>query len=511
MGAGLADNDPRGVPRRAGSGRAMGEPRVGTPAPSEKETVMFQPKRPGRRKLPPLLAGAIGIGGALAAGARAAEPAPAGEPTTQELLEELKALRAKVEQLEAAQARQDGQPEASEVGATVDRVLRDADRRSQLLQPAGFTAGYTKDKFVIQSEDGDFSLSPSFQFQARYVLNYRDEDAPTEVAGDAANESGLEIRRMKVTFDGNVFGPDTKYKFQWASNRNGGNLVLEEAYVTHAFTADRDLAVKAGQYKDVTFHEEATSSKRQLAVERSLANEVLAGGQTDFIQGVALQWDDGPEGLPFKAEVGYTDGPNSDNTSFVDAGGAAMFGVADPEFGAYGRGEYFAFGNPKYYEDFSALGNAQDLLVFGAGAFYAQSGDDKVLFHTFDAQYEMNRLGLYAAYYGVLSDSGAAGTSYDVGGVAQAGYMLSDKFEVFGRYSVVSLDSDVSGDEGGEDTFHELTGGVNYFIRRHAAKLTADVVYLPSGVPSDQSGLGELDPDADDDQILFRGQFQLLL
>lgn len=27
-----------------------------------------------------------------------------------------------------------------------------------------------------------------------------------------------------------------------------------------------------------------------------------------------------------------------------------------PDFGVYGRGEYFAFGNPKY-EDFSAAGN----------------------------------------------------------------------------------------------------------------------------------------------------------
>ena len=475
---------------------------------------MSQPQRRGRRTLPPLLVGAIGIAGAFGAAARgasAAGQAVAGEPTTQELLEELKALRAKVEQLEAAQARWNGAPEPAEVDATVDRVLRDADRRSQLLQPSGFTAGYTNDKFIIQSENGDFSLSPSFQLQIRYVLNYRDEDAPTQIDGDATTESGFEIRRMKMTFDGNVFGPATKYRLQWATNRNGGNLFLEEAYVTHALNADRDLALKVGQYKDVTFYEEITSSKRQLAVDRSLANEVLAGGQTDFIQGIALQWDDGPEGLPFRAEAGYTDGPTSDNTSFVDAGGTATFGVADPEFGLYGRGEYFAFGTPKNYEDFSALGNAQDLLVFGAGAFYAQSGDDKVLFHTFDAQSEMNRLGLYAAYYGVFSDSGAGGTSYDVGGVAQAGYMLTDRFEVFGRYSLVSLDSDVGGDEEDEDNFHEVTGGVNYFIRRHAAKLTADVVYLPNGVPSDQSGIGELDPDADDDQVLIRGQFQLLL
>ena len=45
--------------------------------------------------------------------------------------------------------------------------------------------------------------------------------------GDAANEDGFEVRRMKMAFEGHAFSPDTKYKFQWASNRNGGNLVLD--------------------------------------------------------------------------------------------------------------------------------------------------------------------------------------------------------------------------------------------------------------------------------------------
>jgi hypothetical protein len=268
---------------------------------------------------------------------------------------------------------------------------------------------------------------------------------------------------------------------------------------------------RLGQYKDVTFHEEILSSKRQLAVDRSLANEVLAGGQTDFIQGVALVWDDGAEGLPLRGEVGYTDGPNSDNTNFTDGGGNPAFGVSAPDWGAYGRAEYLVFGDWKHYEDFSAMGNQQDTLVVGAGAFLAQAGDGDVLFHTVDAQYEYNKLGLYAAYYGVYSDGGdedADGSSYDLGGVAQAGYLLNDKWEVFGRYSLVSLDS---GAEDSDDNYHELTAGVNYFMKGHAAKFTVDVSYLPNGVPSDQNGLGELDPDADDEQFVLRGQFQLLL
>lgn len=466
---------------------------------------MVDPKR--RRKLPAVVAGALSAGGILGLGTAGAATT---EPTQQELMDEINALRAKVDQLQMTQERQQNKLNATEVDATVDSVLRDADRRSQLLDAQGFTAGYHKGKFLIQSEDGNFVLNPSLQFQFRYVINYREEDAANPIDGGATTEHGFEVRRMKLTFDGNVFSPDTKYKFQWATNRTGGALSLEDAYIQHKLNFAPDFQVKAGQFKDVTFHEELTSSKRQLAVDRSLANEVLAGGATDFVQGVALIWDDGAEGLPLRAELGFTDGPNSDNTNFVDGGGAAQFGVAAPDFGINGRVEYLAMGNWKNYEDFTARGNKEDLLVFGGGFFYTQAGDGTALFHTVDAQYEMNKLALYAAYYGVYSDADAADSSYDVGGVVQAGYLLDEpgKWEVFGRYSLVNLDSGTAGDD---ENYHELTAGVNYYMSGHAAKLTMDVVYLPNGVPSNETGIGQLDPDADDDQFVLRGQFQLLL
>jgi hypothetical protein len=86
--------------------------------------------------------------------------------------------------------------------------------------------------------------------------------------------------------------------------------------------------------------------------------------------------------------------------------------------------------------------------------------------------------------------------------------MLTDRWEPFVRYSLVSLDT---GAAGSDDNYHEVTAGVNYYVHGHAAKFTLDLTYLPNGVPSDQNGIGELDPDADDDQFVLRGQFQLLL
>ena len=100
------------------------------------------------------------------------------------------------------------------------------ERLGTSLQAGGFTAGYSKNKFLIQDEAGNFVLNPNFQFQARYVWNYREEDASEPVNGDATNESGLEIRRMKFAFEGNAFSPDLKYKFQWEANQDGGGAVF---------------------------------------------------------------------------------------------------------------------------------------------------------------------------------------------------------------------------------------------------------------------------------------------
>ena len=462
-----------------------------------------------KRAIPVIVAGTLGLGGA----AYAAEEQ---QPSQRELMEQINALKAQVERLQETQQAQQDKLTAREVDDTLARVLEDADRRSQLMQASGFTAGYSKGKFLIQSEDGRFVLNPNLQLQVRYVANYREEDADNEIDGRTDTESGLELRRTKFSFDGNAW-EKLKFQFQWATSRSGGGVSLEAANVNYKFA--EAFGVKFGQYKDPTFHEEITSSKRQLAVDRSMANEYLAGGVTDYIQGIALTWDDGKDGLPLRGEIGYSDGPNSDNTPFLDAGGSGRYGVAEPNYGAYGRLEYLAFGDFKQYDDFTALGNTQPLLVLGGGAFYTEAGDGTAIFHTADAQFEVDRLTLYAAYYGVYAEAGEAddeddedeggeGSIYDMGGVAQAGYLLTDKLELFGRYSLVALDA-AADDE--EDNFHEITTGVNYYFAGHSAKFTADVTWLPDGAPQNDTGIGHLDPDADEEQFVFRGQFQLLL
>ena len=488
----------------------------------------------GRRKFPATkvrMAGALGVGAGILG---MASTVSAAEPTQQELIDQIKALQNKVEQLDARQndkapqtqaAKQDALAQPTEQGATIDSVLRDAERRSSpaMLQAGGITAGYIKNKFIIQDEAGNFVLNPNIQFQFRHVANFRQDNTANETGTDTV-ESGFEIRRLKFAFEGNVFSPNLTYKFQWATNRANGTPILDDAWVRWAFgetlgAAGKDFALRMGQFKDPTFHEEITSSKRLLAVDRSLLNEVMAGGITDWVQGVSLIWDDGAEGRPLRAEVGFHDGLNTDNTNFVDGGGSAFYGATNPDWGAFARVEYLAMGNWKQYDDFTTIGNTENLLVFGAGATYTEyggntTGGGDVVIYTADVQYEARKLGLYGAYIGAYSEPSFAdeGGIHDYGFLVQAGYMLDDKdqWEVFGRYDVMFLDDNRFADAT-EDTFSELTIGINRYFKGHAAKLTIDGTWLPNGTPNNQDGIGILDPDSDEDQFLIRTQFQLLI
>ncbi len=403
--------------------------------------------------------------------------ASAAEPTTAQMQQQIDDLKRQLSELQVANQER---PSARDVDLTVARVMADAEKRSQLLAVEGFTAGYSKGKFLLQSEDGSFSLHPSFQLQLRHVANYADQ---SDV------EHGFEIRRMKFGIGGNLFSRNVEYTVVWATNRNNGNLVLEDAVVGYTFD-NSGWTVFGGQFKDPVAHEELTSSKRQLAVDRSLLNEILGGGATDRTQGVGVKY----ERDALSATAVFHDGANQDNTGFL--GG--------PDFGVSGRVEYTVMGDKKNYEDFTALGTKKDLLVLGMAGDWTQSGGTDTLYHTLDVQYEnASGFGAYAAYLAAASSDGTD-DRYDWGAMGQIGYLIPDsKWEVFGRYAYIDSEAEA-------DVLHEITGGVNYYLSKHSAKFTIDLTYLPTGAGGGDSGIGYVDS-GDDDQIVLRSQFQLVI
>jgi hypothetical protein len=420
-----------------------------------------------------------------------------GEPTTQELLEQIKQLQAKVEKLEAKQTANN-----ADVARTVDEMVKDAEKRSVLMQTLPYTGNWQAGKFTLRSDDGNFLLHPWFQIQFRDVLNYREDDG----SGESDTQNGFEVRRMKFGVDGNAFSPNTTYLFNWATNRNGGNLVLEEAWVRQKL--NDNWAIKGGQIKDPFAHESLVSSKRFLAADRTLLTDVFTGGD-NYVQGVSGQYTRDA----LQAEVAFTDGTNSPNDNFQD------FPTNNWDFGVAARVQYKLFGDWSAYDQFSSLNIKKDLAVLGAGVDISQAGDTNQFMQTVDIQYNQTTgLGLYGAYYGRYTgnspvESGAPVTptsdTYDWGFIAQASYLIPEsKWEPFVRFDFIKFDS-ANVAPGFGDSVPEITVGTNYYIHGQDLKLTFDVMYLPNGSPVSDTGSGVLV--SEDTQIVVRGQFQLLL
>lgn len=426
-----------------------------------------------RRTLPAIVAAAICAGGSLTLAA---------DPSVEQMQQQIEALQAQINEMKATQQQQIN---AADVDATIERVLNDASRRSQLLNIEGFTAGYSDGKFLLQSADGNFTLNPNFQLQIRHVVNAIDEDD-----GDWETDHGFEIRRMRFGIGGNLFSKNLKYTVVWGSGRDGGTLALEDAVLEYSFEGT-PWSIYAGQYKAPVNHEELVGSKRLMAADYSLVNEMLGGGYTDRVQGVGLTYEEGP----LFATVTYHDGAGTRNTAWQ---------AASSNFGVAGRVEYLVTGNKRDYRDFTAMGTTEDLLVIGAGVDWTQFGSFDVVTHTVDVQFEnTSGLSLYAAYLAQWVDDGDDDV-YDWGAIAQIGYLIPDsRWEVFGRFGWIDF-------ENADDEIMEITAGVNYYLRKHSAKFTVDLTYLPEGAPS-ATGIGVLGSSDDEDQFVLRSQFQLLI
>jgi hypothetical protein len=414
------------------------------------------------------------------------------EPTTTaELREQIKQLQAKVDQLEQKQSQSN-----AEVAQTVAQIVKDAEHRSSLLMQTegqNILAGHENGKFFVRSTDGNYVLNPSFEMQFRNVTNYNS-------AGDDDWNNGFDIRRAKIRFEGNAVTPDLTYAFQLRVSNNDGSLALEDAWARYKF--QDGWFVRGGQFKDPLLHEQLLSGRRQLAADRSLLSQLMTGNSDNYIQGASLIRDD--TGDPLRYEVAFTDGIGDDNSNFLDAP------ANDNHWGVAGRAEYFFSGDRKQYDDFTAMGNKQELLVAGAAVDVTQSGGDTAYRHTVDLQWENTAgLGAYVAFVGRLTDAGDAGDFYDWGAHIQGNYLFRPKWEGFARYDFMMFEDDQVVTGGAEDFFHEFTVGVNYYIQGHAAKFTVDGSWLPSGSPNNQTGLGVTA--GDDSQFVLRGQFQLFL
>lgn len=422
----------------------------------------------------------------------------AAEATTQpDLSDRINQLQTEIDQLKAAQSAQKQQ----EQQAALQGVTEDAERHSHFLDSEGMTAGYSNGRFLLRSDDGNFLLHPWLQFQFRNTTDYRQNGKNKGASDDT--QTGFEVRRLKFGLDGNLFGPDLTYVFQFAVDRHTGNVGLEMAWARYHIP-ETPLFIRAGQFKEPLDHEQLAASRFFPAIDRTLIADFFANAE-GFVKGASVIVD---PGNAFRGEAAFTGGMKNTNTNFQQFPTAGI----PANWGAAARAEYKLFGDWKDYDRITAYGIKHDSLVFGGGADYTEIGHTDVLTHVGDVQYQSARgLSIYGAYLGrytARSTLAKGAYTYDPTARVQVSWAPGPHWEPYGRFEYIHFD-------GREFAAHTQTNvqvitiGTNYYLYGFSAKLSLDASYLPNGSPVNDDGDGIL-TDSGHNEFVGRAQLQIV-
>jgi len=323
-------------------------------------------------------------------------------------------------------------------------------------------AGYSKG-FSFASADKQFTLKIGNRIQGRFTMT--DPEVGDEVGS-------FRIRRMKTSFEGLAFG-DWKYKVQ--ANWVGGNEVtsvtqapngtvtstrsrgpvLEDAQVEYI---RNPLAVPwIGQGKAFFGRQQLISSGRQQFVDRSIVDDAFAANRH---QGVGLTGS--PEAKTFEYNLGVYNGNGinqevNDNDSFLYVG----------------RLVWTPFGEYKLEE--SALDYpATPRLALGVSGFQnttgTGTGEREITRLNGEFAFKVKGLNMTGEYYTEETDAVTGVNPVDRDAFYyQIGYLFpNQKFELAGRYAVISPDTAAS-----TDTI-ETRFAVSYYLGKHDYKIQGD-------------------------------------
>jgi len=311
--------------------------------------------------------------------------------------------------------------------------------------------------------------------QFRYNANFRSDDG-TNITRDDDTTIGFSNARTKIWFKGDI-NSDLSYGVMGAfDNGSSGSFNLDDAYFVYKFS---DMfSVKGGQFKLPVLREELVADSNQLAVDRSLTNQVFTQGRS---QGVSLNFKSGDN---FRGSAAFSDGLRTKNTDFNSS--------SESDWAVTGRVEFKWAGDWDRFADFTSFKGQGNAGMVGAALHYQASqntGDgidsslntaaSAFMLYTIDAALEGDGWNLYGALIGSFNDPDNAGedSTNTFGLVVQGGVFVADQWELFGRWDAIFADKDAgSGPQLDPKTFHFITAGVNYYLipGKHTMKFTLE-------------------------------------
>jgi hypothetical protein len=349
--------------------------------------------------------------------------------------------------------------------------------------------GYDKG-FFIRSDDEKFSLEITGRVQPFFNLS-RTETAETKNVA-----SNFEIRRARVTLEGNVHTKKLLYKMQ--ADFGKGYVTLKDFHVDAELT--QDVWLRAGQWKRPFSRQQINSSGRLEVADRSITDKAFGAGR-DI--GIAIRNDyEKSPGLEWVVGVfnGTGDAASITSTTTVDpTTGEATTTTGLPTnvpkelkpavVGRVGINR----GGLKGYSEADLEGGP---LRFGVGASVWLEGDYDENDQSnqrveLDGVVKVEGLSLSGGVYYMTEQDGDSISDYTSGLVgfhAQAGFFLVPKhWQAVGRFGLVSDQNNPTDDVKSARDQQEISVGGNFYGFGHDAKIAAAVRFTKIG----EAGYGD--------------------
>lgn len=350
----------------------------------------------------------------------------------------------------------------------------------------------------IVSSDGCFELTT----RVRGMLLFT-----TELLDGADATVDLELRRARVTFQGVVFDPHLRYRFQLAvAPRDLGWVGGLDGHATRTPLLDwylesrhlRDLNVRAGQFVTNISRERTVSSSSFQLVDRSLMSNEF---NLDRDIGIELRSTDFLGLGRLRYYAGVTIGEGRDSLLSADTGFLYYVRVETLPLGLfddYVQGDLDRSSEPRIsiggayafldraHNDRGILGSAPldggttDMHLLNADVYFVYRGLSLMYEFTWREGFRRNG---HAIDEQTMMEFPLAAPRNGYGMYAQAGYLLPDlPIEIAARWGRVAP----LGAFTGLRERQELGGGVSIYFHEHALKLQADFFELWEGSAIEQ-------------------------
>ncbi|NLE30505.1 MAG: hypothetical protein GX629_12645 [Phycisphaerae bacterium] len=411
---------------------------------------------------------------------------------------------------------------SDEIREMVKEILADEEFRNQIYQPT-LQAGYDKG-FYIKSADDKFYMKIFGRSQFRYTGIER-QNRNRNVVGNVRQHdtSGFDLTRLRLFFNGWMWTKDLKYSliFEGSTNNDEANIKLKYYYLDYKYAPHH--YVQLGKFL-LPFGKQAVhaSTYNQMFVDYSMPTATFTPGDSIGVMGhgeiIPSKW--GYSIGLFNGASNGQDGSNRSDSKFAFAGRTVYHVLPGYDEGdevdlvfhekpALDVGASFMYNQNKADSHGQSLVyGISDLIRDGRGGYGTSSslGTDVLQFGA-DVGFKYRGLSISAEYFVRSVSDDAPWSQWRAltggnNGSAQGGYIQAGYFIIPKKLDINARLGGVWGL--GDDIAMEEAIGMNYYIKGHSLKLSADITHVDE-CPVTNSSTGFT---RNDDIWMYRVQIQ---